>query len=279
MAQELVDACVLDEQLMLAPLFARRHVMAVRPERFQAVNMGYLLDGRAHPVWYPSEFVQALDEMALLDSPGMDVWPPQDDDPLWLEALLQGMGDLNLLEPLTGAYGADEQRLEDALEWMEDMLRAGLITAAAGREEALERFLAGETAVFLDWTAAESEQYAQEIKREEILLRPYPNLGGGKRHACELVVLCAFAAGDEQEDEQSRQAIAALFEAELTEAAPWRRSVYDDGAQCLPLLGVKEYGATLKALLCEAARAVIAGEEDARQAALRIDRAMQTMGW
>lgn len=279
MAQELVDACVMDEQLMLAPLLAHRHVMAVRPDRFQAVNMDYLLGSRAHPVWYPSEFVQALDEMALLDRPGMDVWPPQDDDPLWLEALLQGVGDLNLLDPLTGAYAADEQGLENALEWLEDMLQAGLITAAADREEALERFLDGETAVFPDWTAAESKRYAQEIRQEEILLRPYPSLSGGQRHACKLVVLCAFSTGDEQEDAQSCRAVAAVLGADLPEAAAWRRSVYDDGAQCLPLLGAQEYGATLKALLCDAARAVISGEEDAQQAARRIDRAMRTMGW
>lgn len=278
-SQEFVDACVLEERLMLAPLLTNKHVMAVRTDRFQAVNMGYLLNSRAHPVWYPSEFVQALDEMALLSSPGMDVWPPQDEDSLWLEALLQGVGDLNLSDPSTGAYGADGKALEAALEWMEDMLQAGLITTAQDREEALDRFLSGETAVFPDWTAAESERYAQEIRREEILLRPYPSLTGGQRHACELVVLCAFSTGDEQEDEQSRQAIASLLEAELPESALWRRSVYDDGAQCLPLLGAQEYGATLKALLCEAARAVIAGEEDAQQAARRIDRAMQTMGW
>lgn len=264
---------------MLAPLLARRRVMAVRPERFQAVNMGYLLDSRAHPVWYPSEFVQAMDEMAVLDCPGMDVWPPQEGDSLWLEALLQGVGGLSFVDPVSGGYAADALGLEDALMWLEDMLRAGLFTAQQDREAALERFIAGETAVFPDWSEADSALFADEIRREEILLRPYPALGGSQAHAGELVALCAFASGNEQTDALARRAVVAVYEAKPEGDAFILRGVYDDGIAYLPLLGAQEYGATLRALLCEAVSGVIEEGESAAMAARRIDRAMRTMGW
>ena len=279
MAKEITDACVFDEQLMMSPFLVCRRMMAVRPDRFQSVNMGYLLDERAHPVWYPSEFVQALDEMALLDSPGMDVWLPEEADSLWLEALLQGVSDLHLADAETGAYAADVSSLEDAFEWMEDMLRAELIRAAEDREDALGRFLAGDTAVFVDWTGALSETYAQEIRQGEILIRPYPSIGGAQRHVCELVVVCAFCSPDEQENVKLRQAAAALCGAQEEQFLRWRRGLYDDGAACLPPLDIREYGATLRMLIVQAARDVIAGKMSGEQAAHRIDRAMRTMGW
>ena len=277
MERSYTQACVMDEQLMFAPLMAKRRVMAVRRDGFEAVNMGYLLDNRSHPVWYPAEFVQALDEMAVINRPGLDIWQPGEEDLLWLSALLCCASELEYMEEGTGACAVDEKEMERALEWLEDMLRAGLISEAKDREEALSRFMAGETAVFIDWTAEESTVYAEAIREGEILLRAYPSLTGTPLHAGELVVLCVLR-GEDMQNERLRRAIAGLLARAGEKATLWQRGLYSDGARALPLYAAQEYGATLCRLLLDAAGGVIAGEEDARLAAQRMDRALRTAG-
>ena len=277
-AGALADACVVDEQLIAAPLFAVHRQMAVRADLMQEAMMGYLLDRRAHPVWYPSEFVQALDELAMLNEAGMDVWLPEAGEALWLEALLQGVSGMRLADEETGAYAADADGLNDALKWLEDMLRAGLIGAAEDREAALERFLSGETAIFPDWTAAETAAHADAIREESILLMPYPSLHGSPLRAAELVALCAFSSGEEEEDALLEHAVGVLCEAEHASRIFKKREILDDGAQWLPLLETLAYGPTLRALLSRAAGAVITQEAKAAEAAQQVDRAMRTLG-
>ncbi|MBR5224566.1 MAG: extracellular solute-binding protein, partial [Clostridia bacterium] len=275
--QEFADVCAADGQLMFVPLAAQRRMMAVRPDGFQAVNMGYLLDSRAHPVWYPSEFLQALDEMALVDAPGMEIWPPQQEDALWLEALLQGIGGGEFADETTGAYVMEEETLTHAFEWLREMLSAGLIETSESREEALARFVSGETAVFADWTAQESERFAQAVREGEILLRPYPSLTGTRRHAAQLTVVCAFASQNEQENALYCRA-AALFGAAGADELGERR-LGEEGTQRFAMTGTMPFGATLRMLLCGEARRIIKGETDAESAAGRITRAMRTAGY
>ena len=275
--QEFADACVVDGQMMFAPLSAQSRMMAVRSEGFRAVNMGYLLDSRAHPVWYPSEFLQALDEMALVDAPGMEIWQPQEEDALWLEALLQGISGGEFADETTGAYVMEEETLMHAFEWLREMLSAGLIETAQNREEALGRFVSGETAVFVDWTAQESERFAQAIREGEILLRPYPSLTGTRQHAARLTVVCAFASQNEQENALSCRA-AALFGAAGADMLRERGSG-EEGTQHFAMTGTKPFGATLRMLLCEETQKIMNGEADAESAASRITRAMRTAGY
>ena len=277
MAPALVEACVQDEQLMAAPLSAQRRMLAVRPDGFQAVNMGYLLDSRAHPVWYPSEFLQTLDEMALAKGAGMDVWAPEPGEMIWLEALLQGVSGGRFIDETTGAYGMEEEELALALEWLKEMLSAGLIETAQSREEALERFVSGETAVFADWTAEESERFAKAIKEEEILLRPYPSLAGMRRHAAQMTVICVFASEDEQDNAFSRRAVSLLLSS--GEDTLWQRGLGDDGAPYFPLTGAEACGATLRSLLCGEVHSLMEGETSTEDAAGRITRAMRTAGY
>ncbi len=278
-AGALADACVVEERLIAAPLFAVHRQVAVRADLMQEAMMGYLLDRRAHPVWYPSEFVQALDELAMLSEAGLDVWPPEAGEMLYLEALLQGVTGMRLADGETGAYAADAEGLSDALEWLEDMLHAGLIGAAEDRETALERFLCGETAIFPDWTAEETAAHADAIQEESILLIPYPSLHGSPLRAAELVVLCAFSSGEEEENALLERAVRVICGAEHTSRIFKKREILDDGAQWLPLLETLAYGPTLRALFGRAAGDVIAQEAKAGEAARQVDRAMRTMGW
>ena len=277
LAQPLADACVVDEQLMAAPLFARHRRMAVSVRHMEAARMEYLLDARAHPVWYPSEFLQALDELAMQGSCAMEVWAPQEGGELYLEAMLQGVSGLCLIDGETGAYAGDGELLSDALGWMEDMLSAGLIEAAQNREEALSRFLEGETAIFPDWTDVDSAENAQALDERRIVLMPYPSLSGSPLRAAELICVCAFLSQEEAENALLSRAAAALCGGEGAQALFGERMMNEDGAKWLFPMEAAQGGATLRALFSGAACAVIAKEETAQSAASRIDRAMRAM--
>ena len=276
-AQPLLDACVADEQLFAAPLLARAHSMAVRVPRFEQAKMAYMLDLRAHPVWYPSEMMQALDELALEGEAGLDVWLPSPGDDLWLRALLQGVTGLELADMVTGEYAADRDALEAALAWLGDMHSAGLIAGAQNRSAALARFLAGETAVFVDWTPAESEAYAREIEAGRIVLLPYPSMVGMAHHAVDLIAVCALRGEAERENALLQRAVSLLFADEKAQVILGERGVYRDGAPWMPILPAQDYGATLSHLFSGAAAAVLGGEAPAA-AAGEVDRAMDALG-
>lgn len=273
----LAAACVVDGQLMAAPLFAEHRQMAVNADLLREAMMGFFLDRRAHPVWYPSEFVQALDELSMLGGAGMDVWPVREGGSLYMEALLQGVTGMRLVDTKTGGYAAGEDALYEALCWMEDMVRAGLIGTTANRETALARFLDGETAIFPDWTAEDTQENSDAVNREEIVLLPYPSLSGSPVHAAQLTVLCAFSSGKKETDALLKRAVQVLC-AQAQQLFP-AREIYDDGAPWLALLPVHTGGATLRALFADAVDRVTAQQTGALEAAQQIDRAMRTLGF
>ena len=44
-----------------------------------------------HPLWYPMEFDQILEEFALADHPAMEIWPAEPENSGALEAMLQAL--------------------------------------------------------------------------------------------------------------------------------------------------------------------------------------------
>ena len=88
MQRQVLDCCVLEENLFMAPLLARHRCLAVNVRRFEEQRLGYMLDELTHPVWYPTEFYQILEEFLLDDETAMDVWPAQPQTSAALEALV-----------------------------------------------------------------------------------------------------------------------------------------------------------------------------------------------
>lgn len=274
-AQPLMDACALEGSLFALPLFTRERRMAVNPELLDAAALGHLLDRHSHPVLYPSEFAQALEELALYGGAGLRIWLPQEERELWIEALLQGIGGFCLYDETSGAF-AQHREIEDALLWLQDMIGAGLIDAAPDREAALVAFVDGETAFFPDWSDAETAKYEEMIGSGEIVFLPYPSLYGEAVHAADLYVLCALDSGEAARNERILRAAALLAGGEWMTALSAHRGIDEDGEPWL-LADAAGDGAALRALMYDAARTAMTGG-DTQQAAGAAVRAMNAMG-
>ena len=273
-AQEVIDACVTDEQLYAVPIAARRYAMAVRPAWLEKIGMAYLLDERMHPAWYPTQVLQALDELALKCDAGLEIWPPEEEDTLCYEALLQGVCGSWYDEEATNAADADPKEMEAGFVWMEEMMNAGLIGAAPSRDAALRRFLSGETAIFIDWTPEDSIRYAKEIETGEIRLLPYPSATGVPVIAAEVVCFLAPVPDVDAEVRRARHAAALLAPGGLGQLALGEQLSGADGMEWLTSVNTLDHGATLRALFADALCAMASEELTAREAAARIARAM-----
>lgn len=273
MSEEIVNGCVADESLYALPLGIRSRAMAVHPAWMEKIRMAYLLDERMHAAWYPTEILQALDELALSGGTGLDLWPPQETGTLCFEAFLQGINGAWFSAGETDAGNADLEALEDALVWVEEMVRAELVGTAQSRDEALARFLAGETAIFIDWTMEDSRTYAGEIEDGSIQLLPYPSMSGIPFAAGDVVCFLAPCSGEEGE-QRARQAAALLASNGYAQQVLGETLPAADEMDWLIGVNMLEGGATLRALFAQAVGEILAGDIPAREAAKKIGRVL-----
>ena len=90
-SEPVLDACVQDETLFMLPLTAKHRQMAVNRRLLEKRRMGYMANTIEHPIWYPMEFDQLLEEFALADHPALEIWPAEPETCGALEALLQAL--------------------------------------------------------------------------------------------------------------------------------------------------------------------------------------------
>ncbi len=267
-AQEILSSCVQDEVLFMAPLLANHRQMAINVRMLEKRAMGYMLDEVAHPVWYPTEFQQILEEFAIADAPAMDIWKMQPQDCAAVEALLQAIYCGRLLDEDGTVCTADGKAVQAGLRWLRDLVHGGMIGQRETRQDALERFLAGETAIFLDWSRQMQEKYAKQLREAGLMveMRPYPSSSGLPVRAYELTGVSVFDCGDARANALALQAAVFLHEDESAQAVLGERGIFDDGSIWLWDLAANDRGATLRSLLCGVAERVLAGEEDVIQA-------------
>lgn len=274
--QRVVDACTWDEQLVLAPIMARHRQMAVNRRLMERERMGYMTGTTEHPVWYPSEFDQVLEAFALSDTPAVEIWPSEPENSAGIEAMVQAIFGGSILSEDGRTVLAGSPGVEAGLTWLSDRVDSGLIGVAESREQALERFLAGETALFIDWSDQEAARHAKAIKRGGVELKalPYPSACGLPVRSFELTGVCVFATGGAQQT-FAEQAVS-LWSREADQAVG-DRAIWQDDAVWLPVLHAGGAGATLRSLLCDATRAVLAGEMEAREAMRVLGATMEAM--
>lgn len=274
---QVLQCCVQGEALFMAPLVAQHRQMAVNVKRFQAQKMDDMLDELAHPVWYPMEFYQILEEFMMADEPALDIWPAEPETSVALEALVQAMFGGTLLSEDGTSCLVNSPEIRAGLRWLADAADSGLIACAQNRDEALRRFVAGETAMFPDWTQEEAERLKQTLEDNGVQVKtvPYPSALGLPVRAFEVTGVCAFESGDAQTDALAVQAAALLYADE--QALLGQRSIWRDGAAWLPSLDTGSYGATLRSLLCDAMRQVMEGECGAGEALEQVRTAMDVI--
>ncbi len=265
MQPEVVDACVADETLYVAPLLARHRRVAVNAGMLRALGLEHLLDGRTHGVWLPSEALQAAEEASLAGGAAMDVWLSDGEDAAALEALLQALYGGALQE-------ADGEAMADALGWLQDLVQAGMAGVAEDRQAALERFLSGETLLFIDWTDADAEACREALSGMEWTAMPYPSAQGVTVRSFETTGAAVFAGRDAQASALALQAVALWSQDERSGGALGARGLWKDGAVWL-----RAPGGTLRSLFAGAARAALLEGEDAGSALRRVREVMRAV--
>ena len=279
-AREALSVCVYGENLFMMPLIAYHRQMAINVKLFEKHALGYMLDEIAHPVWYPTEFQQILEEFAIADSPALDLWRPEMENAAAIEAMVQAIYCGMLLGEDGKTCQADEKGVYSGVRWMRDLIEGGAVGYVETREEALDRFLAGETAIFADWTKELQEQHAQQMKEAGMIVRsrPYPSSSGLPVRSYELAGVCVFDSGDTKTNALALQAAAFLHEDEQAQQALSERGIFEDGSIWLWDLSASDRGATLRSLMCEAFERIIEGKQEIMQALAMVRAGMDTAG-
>ena len=273
MQRQVLDLCVQGEALFMAPLMASHRQMAVNVSRFEDVGLGYMLDQQTYPVWYPAQFYQILEEFLIRDEVAVDVWHAEMDSSAAIEALTQAIYGGMLLSEDASRCTADDPALCAGVQWLGDAIEDEMIGYCQTREEAAARFLAGETAIFIDWTR-KLQQEAMDSGME-IVQRPYPASVGLPVRSFELTGVCAFARGDAARDARLIRACADLHE--KAQDLLGGRGIWQDGAIWPASLDGDDRGATLRSLFCQALSQVIEEREDAQAALERVQAAMDAL--
>lgn len=275
-SEPVLDACVQDETLFMLPLTAKHRQMAVNRRLLEKRRMGYMANAIEHPIWYPMEFDQLLEEFALADHPALEIWPAEPETCGALEALLQALyGGAWLTEG--GETGqADHINVQAALEWLRDRVRGGLIARVGSREEALTHFLNGETALFMDWRTGDERRCARELEKNgvELLTMPYPSSTGFVIRSFELTGVCVAAGANSA---LAMRAAALWHEDAQAQRALGERGIWKDDAVWLPEIDATQKGMTLRRLMCEAVEAVLGGECAPKDALRLVQAAMEAM--
>lgn len=279
-APEVLCACTEAEELFVAPLTARQRQMAVNRKIMEEQHLGYLLNPIEHPAWLTSQFYQVLEEMMLTDQPALEIWPAKPEDCEAMAALLQTIYGGRFFGQDETDCMVDSPALHAGVEWLHEMHEQGMITSAPDRQTALERFVAGETALFLDWTQELEKAYSAALDQNgvDVVALPYPSVSGDVVRVFELTGAAVFDSGDEQTNMLAQKAVAFLDEDVQAQLLLGDRAIYRDEAQWLAVLGTSSRGVTLRALLCDALEKIMSGEEETHAALSTMQAAMDALG-
>ena len=277
-ARPILSVCVQDENLFMAPLAAHHRQMAVNVKLLEKRGLGYMLDEIAHPVWYPTEFQQILEEFAIAGAPAMDVWRMTPAQSAAMEAMMQAIYVSSVLEEDGETCAVQSAAFMAGMRWLRDLVEGEIIGYCEDRQQALERFLAEETAIFIDWTQQLQQKYAWELKKRgvEIETRPYPSSGGLPVRSYALTGVSVFDSGDARRNALALQAAAFLYESEAARELLGGGTILADESTWLWDLTANSRGATLRSLLCSAVCQVLEEGYDAEQACAMVQAGMDT---
>jgi len=277
-AHEVLSVCVYDENLFMAPLIAHHRQMAINVKLFEKRALGYMLDEITHPVWYPTEFQQILEEFAIADQPALDIWQAEPESFAAAEAMLQAIYCGRLLDADGKTCTVDEMSVCSGMRWLRDLKEGGMVGYTGTRQEALERFLAGETAIFIDWTKDLQRAYAKQMKEAGMIVeeRPYPSSSGLPVRSYALTGVSVFDSGNDETNALTLQAAAFLHEDEQVQTLLDERGIFDDGSLWLWDLTASDHGATLRSLMCEAYGKVMEEQQDIGLALSAVKAGMDT---
>ncbi len=279
MQEQVVGACVWEETLFMAPLRADHRQMAINRKLMEMRHFSYMMDALDHPVWYPSEINQILEEFSVAGTPAMEIWPDENGGGAALEALVQSIYGGALLSEDGSRCLADGGGVLAGLTWLRDMVAGGTIVYVKDRQTALDRFLAGKTALFIDWTDEEERKLSGKLRAGgvELEVMPYPSSAGFPIRFFDLAGLCAFKGLSGGQETLLRDAVAFLCEDVQAQLVLGERAVWQDDAIWLPCMTATDRGMTLRKLFGEAVKAVMEGGKTPEQALSALEATMNAI--
>ena len=238
-------------------------------------------DGRLteHPVWYPMEFDQLLEDFALEKTPAVEIWEPRPEDCAALEALIQAIYGGTMLAEDGRHSQIEHVNVRAGLEWLRDRVRNGMIAQTESRQDALEHFLSGKTALFIDWTQADAQRNARQLRENgiELVTVPYPTATGLTIRSFELTGACIPVGLETQAHAMAAKAVAFWRTDERAQGALDGGSIRQDDAVWLPLQDTSEVGTTLRRLMCGIIKDVLEGENTPADALRLAQAALDAM--
>ena len=271
---QVLSACTQDGRLYMAPLMASHRQIAVNRRLLESRHFGYLTSITEHPIWYPMEFDQLLEDFALAKTPALEIWTPRSEDCAALEALVQAIYGGTMLTEDGLHSQIDHVNVRAGLEWLRDRVRNGMIERVESRQEALDHFLSGKTALFIDWTKADEQRYARQLRENgvELMTVPYPSSTGFTIRSFELTGACVPTGLENKARAMATRAVAFWCTDERAQIVLGDRGIGQDDAVWLPLQDADEVGVTLRRLMCGVVRDVLEGKSAPKEA-LKLARA------
>ncbi len=266
MQKEVLDACTVREKVFLLPLSAEHRQMAVNRRLLDQEHLGYMTGVQEHPVWYPAEFDQILEEFTLSGAPGLEIWPAEPGSSAALEALIQA-----IYGGIIGADG-DNRNVQAGLSWLRDRVANGMIGIVPTRETALAHFLEGKTAIFLDWMPQETAAHAEKMNGGELTVMPYPTSYGLPVRSFEVTGLCVF---DSEKQDLVKKAAEFWNEDPQAQRILGERAIWQDDALWLPVMTGEK--SILHGLFCAALNGVITGRTTPDAALYMLEEAMKAL--
>ena len=276
---QVVSACTEDGRLYMAPLTATRRQIAVNRRMLERRRLGYLTSVVDHPVWYPMEFDQLLEEFELAKAPAVEIWKPSPENCAALEALIQAIYGGTMLTEDGRHSQIEHVNVRAGLEWLRERVKSGMIVQVESRQEALDHFLSGKTALFIDWTQEDEQRCARQLRENgiELMTVPYPTATGFAIRSFELTGACIPVGLEGEAHAMAEKAVAFWRTDEWAQSVLDGGSIAQDDAVWLPLQDTSEVGTTLRRMMCGIVQEVLAGRNSPAEALRLAQAALDAM--
>ena len=276
---QVVSACTEDGRLYMAPLTATQRQIAVNRRMLERRRLGYLTSVVDHPVWYPMEFDQLLEEFELAKAPAVEIWKPSPENCAALEVLIQAIYGGTMLTEDGRHSQIEHVNVRAGLEWLRERVKSGMIVQVESRQEALDHFLSGKTALFIDWTQEDEQRCARQLRENgiELMTVPYPTATGFTIRSFELTGACIPVGLEGEAHAMAAKAVAFWRTDERAQGVLDGGSIRQDDAVWLPLQDTSEVGTTLRRLMCGIIKDVLEGKNTPADALRLAQAALDAM--
>lgn len=276
---QVVSACTEAGRLYMAPLMATQRQIAVNRRMLERRRLGYLTSVVDHPVWYPMEFDQLLEEFELAKAPAVEIWKPSPENCAALEALIQAIYGGTMLTEDGRHSQIEHVNVRAGLEWLRERVKSGMIVQVESRQEALDHFLSGKTALFIDWTQEDEQRCTRQLRENgiELMTVPYPTATGFTIRSFELTGACIPVGLEGEAHAMAEKAVAFWRTDERAQSVLDSGSIAQDDAVWLPLQDTSEVGTTLRRMMCGIVQEVLAGRNSPAEALRLAQAALDAM--